>query len=68
MARFCGNCGSALPPVCPTCSARIVAGQRFCTSCGSALAGPLLPSASSADSATERKLMTVMFCDLVGSS
>ncbi|MGZ6792313.1 MAG: zinc ribbon domain-containing protein, partial [Mycobacteriales bacterium] len=48
-ARFCGQCGSALPAPCPACQALAEPGTSFCTSCGRPLApvetaaGPSLP-------------------------
>ena len=49
------------PPVhCTSCGEQMPPGARFCPSCGTASA-PTAP-------AEERKLVTVLFCDLVGST
>jgi class 3 adenylate cyclase len=67
--RFCGDCGALLEIACPACGAASSAGRRFCGDCGAPLhtdrSGPAraapLPEA-------ERRQLTVMFCDLVGST
>src|SRR5256886_13957565 len=58
-ARFCAVCGAALAG-CPTCGSAIPPDARFCPSCGRAIVeeGP----------AEERKVVTVLFADLVGST
>jgi len=57
--RFCGACGKPLPPRCGACGTfATLPDQRFCGNCGS----PLLSSGP----ARERRLISVMFCDLVG--
>ncbi len=75
-ARFCINCGSSLAAACPSCSTPIVSGARFCLNCGTALAtaGPdperAAASAGRAGSfrqaEAERRLVSVLFADLVG--
>jgi class 3 adenylate cyclase/predicted ATPase len=69
--RFCGSCGGALAASCPACGATNPPGQRFCGDCGS----PLSEEAPAADAAalaaaeqpaTERRLVSVLFADLVG--
>jgi class 3 adenylate cyclase len=47
-------------PTCTACGARNPAGFRFCGACGAALPADRQPSGE------ERKLVTVLFCDLVG--
>jgi class 3 adenylate cyclase/tetratricopeptide (TPR) repeat protein len=61
-ARFCGSCGAALEQRCPACGEAIAPGLAFCTSCGAALEG----AATAAPAREERKVVTVLFCDLVG--
>src|SRR5580704_3792514 len=58
--RFCGVCGQRLEVRCATCGTPArMAGQRFCGNCGSPLvAGGAEPR--------ERRLVSVLFCDLVG--
>src|SRR5438067_13476074 len=70
--RFCGDCGTALAAVCGICGATNPAGQRFCGDCGSELVVGV-PSAPPGDAApkeeplaTERRLVSVLFADLVG--
>ncbi len=70
--RFCGECGSPLSAVCPTCGAPALAGKRFCGDCGAPLGvgvdggpGARAPAADSAALA-ERRVCSVLFCDLVG--
>ncbi len=79
--RFCGDCGSLLAG-CPSCGAPVIAGKRFCKSCGHSLVDPAparrlsaVPKlASSApvsavpdrDPVAERRVCSVMFCDVVG--
>src|SRR4051812_14724531 len=64
-SRFCGNCGASLSQVCASCGAANDPGMRFCTQCGTALeaeaevAAPVAPAA-------ERRLVSVLFADLVG--
>jgi class 3 adenylate cyclase/tetratricopeptide (TPR) repeat protein len=53
-ARFCGRCGEVLGGACPTCGAPAAAGLPYCMSCGARLAKP-----------QERKVVTVLFADLV---
>jgi class 3 adenylate cyclase/tetratricopeptide (TPR) repeat protein len=71
-ARFCAQCGRRLAPsACPSCGAETQPSQRFCGACGAALAGqpspaPDAPSASAGEGA--RKQVTVIFCDIVGST
>jgi class 3 adenylate cyclase/predicted ATPase len=76
-ARFCEDCGSPLALVCQSCGTPATPGKRFCRNCGSALSD-LAPVASSphvlgavtaqTDSAAvaERRLVSVLFSDLVG--
>jgi class 3 adenylate cyclase len=63
-ARFCGSCGQALEQRCPSCGEAVTPGLAFCTSCGARLEGAgVAPSAATRE---ERKVVTVLFCDLVG--
>jgi class 3 adenylate cyclase/predicted ATPase len=65
--RFCGQCGSALTSVCPACGHEARPGERFCGACGTALAGaPEAPKVAAAAPVAERRLVSVLFADLVG--
>jgi class 3 adenylate cyclase len=62
-ARFCVTCGASLVPACSTCGAEIPAGARFCPECGSAI-----PSDEPVPSGQERRLVTILFADVTGST
>ncbi len=66
--RFCGDCGSALAAVCAACGSHNPPDKRFCGDCGTPLAAgaPPLPAAARAAPVAERRLVTVLFADLVG--
>ena len=59
--RFCGGCGALLGVACASCGSANDAGERFCGNCGVSL---LLDNAPEA----ERRQLSVLFCDLVGST
>ena len=66
--RFCGDCGTPLGSACPSCGAENPPDKRFCGDCGTPLgaaAGPAAPAPREAPVA-ERRLVTVLFADLVG--
>src|SRR4029079_7999211 len=71
--RFCLECGTALGGR-PNCGAHNPAGARFCGTCGVRLRGDTVAPAATgmpvADrrgtGATERRVVTVLFADLVG--
>jgi adenylate cyclase len=73
---FCHACGEAVDRRCGQCGAALEETFRFCPECGASVPGdaseaPPVPSppprpAKSADG--ERKQVTVLFCDLVGST
>ena len=72
-AKFCGECGVALARACPNCGRPNDAGTRFCIECGAALADastakPADPVAAPqpATPVAERRLVSVLFADLVG--
>ena len=60
-ARFCNGCGAPLAPRCQTCGADNPPGARFCNGCGSSLA--TRPAV-----AETRKVVTIVFADLIGST
>jgi class 3 adenylate cyclase/predicted ATPase len=67
--KFCGECGIALAVACPSCGTANPPGQKFCGECGTALAvapkpGLLAPAA--VGPVAERRVCSVLFCDLVG--
>ncbi|HZU20971.1 MAG TPA: adenylate/guanylate cyclase domain-containing protein [Gaiellaceae bacterium] len=65
--RFCGQCGSALSTTCPACGHEARAGERFCGACGTPLVGiPAQVEARAPEPVAERRLVTVLFADLVG--
>ncbi len=79
--RFCAECGHALPIACPDCGFSNLPEEKFCGGCGAALApreGVLTriphtaegasPAYEAPGSDAERRQVTVMFCDLVGST
>ena len=75
--RFCDECGAPVPIVCQSCGAPNRQGAKFCAKCGSELAagtdGLLTASARAAQStlrasSADRRQLTILFCDLVGST
>jgi len=78
--RFCTACGAVLGPACTGCSLPLAPGDRFCGGCGratdaadaSAVPIPVpaapAPGAGSARAkpVAERRVVTVLFADLVG--
>ena len=78
-SKFCLQCGAALLGGCPSCGNTNPAIAKFCLECGhrlpatsvDAVATPITDTATSLPSqlgSTERRYLTVMFCDLVGST
>ncbi len=80
-SRFCNGCGAKLDGTCSACAHVNPLGSRFCNACGHHLVAPsstqpetqagteaeLSPIEPSLPEA-ERRQLTVMFCDLVGST
>src|SRR6516164_9274269 len=70
--RFCAKCGSPLSLSCPACGFENEPTASFCGGCGkpvgeAAAPAPPAPPPPRSDTA-ERRQLTVMFCDLVGST
>jgi class 3 adenylate cyclase len=71
-SRFCNQCGTPLGKTCTKCGAENADNAKFCSQCGSSLervqedGGESQPAARG--QAGERRHLTVLFCDLVGSS
>jgi adenylate cyclase len=62
--KFCSRCGAPLARTCTACGASNDPGDAFCGECGSALADEAI--APVAAPAAERRLVSVLFADLVG--
>src|SRR5579862_6103049 len=70
-SKFCGGCGASLALPCPSCGVANDPGRRFCAECGAALTADApapAPAAGTAApvAAAERRLVSVLFADLVG--
>ncbi len=65
--RFCGACGKSLAPQCKSCGEDLVAGARFCTACGSPVEAVKEEAHALAKPNRERRQITVLFADIVGS-
>ncbi len=70
-AKFCNDCGTPLNAGCPNCGATNKPGAKFCNECGTVLASSGAPlrgaaPATATQSVAERRLITVLFADLVG--
>jgi len=81
--KFCAECGAGLALACGTCGAPYDAGEKFCGECGASLGvarrAPAVsadttgaaksspPTRTSADGGA-RKIVTIVFADLVGST
>jgi predicted ATPase/class 3 adenylate cyclase len=66
--KFCAECGAPLSVICGACGAANESGDRFCGECGTPLTpgATALPAAPPAASAAERRVVSVLFADLVG--
>ncbi len=62
-ARFCVSCGSSLVPACLLCGAEIPAEARFCPACGTPIAAE-----EAAPAGQERRIVTILFADVTGST
>jgi class 3 adenylate cyclase/tetratricopeptide (TPR) repeat protein len=81
-AKFCMECGNAFASGCPSCGTVNPPGAKFCSECATPLAGAAAPPLSGATpaqpaaagpasraatpAAAERRLVSVLFADLVG--
>ena len=68
--RFCAECGAPLSIACPDCGFANDPGEKFCGGCGKTLSAAAATETAQKREAPEpeRRQLTVMFCDLVGSS
>jgi len=62
--KFCGECGARLAVACPACGSENTPGSKFCGECGASLQA-LTPTPPPTPEA-ERRLVSVLFADLVG--
>src|SRR5438445_7063008 len=64
-ARFCAGCGAPIDLRCEACGASVAADASFCDACGAAL-GPQPPRPAA--SSESRRVLTVVFADMIGST
>ena len=72
--KFCGECGHPLAVICDSCGKPNTPGMKFCGDCGALIAPPTSPSVSSSTAShpprvaavSERRLVSILFADLVG--
>jgi class 3 adenylate cyclase/tetratricopeptide (TPR) repeat protein len=69
--KFCGECGTALAVACASCGTANPPGVKFCGECGASLTSetvvPAEPEPAPVPApAAERRLVSVLFADLVG--
>ncbi len=62
--KFCGECGTALAATCASCGATNPPEQKFCGECGKPLDASAREPAPAV--AVERRIVSVLFADLVG--
>jgi class 3 adenylate cyclase/tetratricopeptide (TPR) repeat protein len=71
-AKFCNECGTPLAAACPNCGAVNKPGAKFCNECGTPFVGssaavpPAHVDAAAGQPVAERRLVTVLFADIVG--
>src|SRR5262245_32670144 len=75
--RFCGDCGAVLENRCPHCGADNPINKKFCGDCGAALqvsgvgsqvSGPNTQHPTPDTLSEARKVVTIVFADLIGST
>ena len=68
--KFCGQCGAAVVRRCLACGAANPALNKFCGDCGTKLRAdsPAVMPTTRDSRPIERRQLTVLFCDLVGST
>jgi predicted ATPase/class 3 adenylate cyclase len=66
--KFCGECGGALARPCPACGTANAGAVKFCGECGASLAAHdgAAPVRATGEPVSERRLVSVLFADLVG--
>jgi class 3 adenylate cyclase len=67
--KFCAACGRPLALVCPECGTANRLDEGFCGECGASLTGSVAPAVAPPARETptsERRLVSVLFADLVG--
>src|SRR6266540_3117966 len=64
--KFCAECGTALALACPSCGSANSPGVKFCGECGAQLTPEPATRATPAGPTAERRLVSVLFADLVG--
>ena len=67
-ARFCSECGAPLQRACPACGFEQPASATFCSVCGVALREDARRTTGTTDDRQERRVVTVLFADLAGST
>jgi class 3 adenylate cyclase/tetratricopeptide (TPR) repeat protein len=72
-SKFCRECGTRLSLSCTSCGSSLTPGSKFCAECGAAQsttepseATTPIPGASSVAGTAERRVVSVLFVDLVG--
>ena len=70
-AKFCGECGRSLVRSCPGCAAPVEDERKFCGDCGTPLPvqaerAPQAGRPSLDEPTSERRVVSVLFVDLVG--
>jgi class 3 adenylate cyclase/tetratricopeptide (TPR) repeat protein len=79
-AKFCGECGAPMSTACSSCGTANAPAAKFCSECGTPIDGEVASSASpaglggrraasaawSSGPVAERRLVSVLFADLVG--
>jgi class 3 adenylate cyclase len=64
--KFCGECGTRLAIVCGTCGTPNTPGTKFCGECGGRLGEDASVAQPDIAHVAERRLVSVLFADLVG--
>ena len=67
-AKFCLECGAAFAASCASCGVELPPAAKFCLECGARVGAAAAPAPSEVQRGSSRKVVTITFADLVGST